>query len=119
MKLIYLISYRRELIADHERKLFAIDVLLGKSSPNVEPPRLQNGKRSKGRIVNLIREALSSAPAQFTVDDVFSAIQAQHASDNVRRWDVVHALWRMGKAGELAVPESHKGKRPKTYEKKP
>lgn len=120
MKLIDLMQYRRDLISEHEAKLAAIDVLLGKSTDSGGVNQLQkrNGKRPKGYIVGFITEALSKVPAQFTVDQLFEAIQIGHAAENIKRWDVIHALWRMEKQGEFFVPEAHKGQRPKTYEKK-
>jgi hypothetical protein len=63
----------------------------------------------------MIQDAITTIGEQFTTNEILAAMKV--TGSEVRRWDVMHALWRMEKAGEIFVPEARKGKRPKTYQK--
>jgi len=109
LKLGDLIQYRRELIAEHKAKLAAIDVLLDKSTPTLEPDGKGISISSKA-----IRKAVDGLPEQFSTDEALIAVQ--QVIPGATRWRVIHQLWRMEKSGELSAIEP--SKRPKKYRKK-
>jgi hypothetical protein len=117
MKLTDLVEYRRELIADHQRKLAALDVLLGKVEPRPYDGRTK--QPYKGSISEPVRRAIAEAGSTFTVDDLMPTVQAACSGEEIRRWDLLHVLRRMVIAGELSTDGGYRGGRGKrkTYRK--
>lgn len=106
-----LIEYRRQLVAEHERKLVAIDVLLGKGVPCVP---VRSGKRHKGCLPSAIIEAGVRFPKPFTANDIFGEVCALRPGETLRLWDIQHAIWRMTKSGDLVTVNGNE--RPKRYQ---
>lgn len=107
-----LIEYRRQITAEYQAKMAAIDVLLGKTKSVSIVTR-----RSRGTFADTVRECVADASSQFTVDDLMPSVQAARSGEKVRRWDVLHALRRMVLAGDITIVNRRANGKPQRYGK--